>query len=100
MTLVPKFYVRQIHFGLFRQFTVVDGRRRTIQSVKLGKTRIVFLRPQRQTTYNPSKRDIVSLNFFNGEDILDNSRDGFGSSFMSGSITDKTTLLQPQAQLP
>ena len=41
-------------------------------------------------TYNPTKRDIVSLSFFNGEDILDNSRDGFGSSFMSGSITDKT----------
>ena len=41
-------------------------------------------------TYNPSKRDIVSLSFFNGEDVLDNSREGFGSSFMSGSITDKT----------
>jgi hypothetical protein len=41
-------------------------------------------------TYNPSKRDIVSLSFFNGEDVLDNSREGFGSSFISGSITDKT----------
>ena len=41
-------------------------------------------------TYNPTKRDIVSLSFFNGEDVLDNSRSGFGSSFMSGSITDKT----------
>jgi hypothetical protein len=41
-------------------------------------------------TYNPTRRDIVSLSFFNGEDDLDNSRDGFGSSFMSGSITDKT----------
>ncbi|MDR0543273.1 MAG: TonB-dependent receptor [Dysgonamonadaceae bacterium] len=41
-------------------------------------------------TYNPTKRDIVSLSFFNGEDVLDNSREGFGSSFMSGSITDKT----------
>ncbi|MDR1720222.1 MAG: TonB-dependent receptor [Dysgonamonadaceae bacterium] len=41
-------------------------------------------------TYNPNKRDIISLSFFNGEDVLDNSRDGFGSSFMSGSITDKT----------
>jgi hypothetical protein len=41
-------------------------------------------------TYNPTKRDIVSLSFFNGEDDLDNSRDGFGSSFMSGSLTDKT----------
>ncbi|MDR1738694.1 MAG: TonB-dependent receptor, partial [Candidatus Symbiothrix sp.] len=41
-------------------------------------------------TYNPSKRDIISLSFFNGEDVLDNSRESFGSSFMSGSITDKT----------
>ncbi|MDR2806206.1 MAG: TonB-dependent receptor, partial [Dysgonamonadaceae bacterium] len=41
-------------------------------------------------TYNPSKRDIVSLSFFNGEDVLDNSREGFGSSFMGGNITDKT----------
>ena len=41
-------------------------------------------------TYNPTKRDIVSISFFNGEDILDNSREGFGSSFTSGSITDKT----------
>ncbi|GAP71829.1 TonB-dependent receptor [Candidatus Symbiothrix dinenymphae] len=41
-------------------------------------------------TYNPTKKDIVSLSFFNGEDDLDNSRDGFGNSFMSGSITDKT----------
>lgn len=41
-------------------------------------------------TYNPTKRDIVSLSFFNGEDILDNSRESFGSSFMSGSLTDKT----------
>ncbi|GHS94535.1 TonB-dependent receptor [Bacteroidia bacterium] len=41
-------------------------------------------------TYNLTKRDIVSLSFFNGEDDLDNSRTGFGSSFMSGSITDKT----------
>jgi outer membrane receptor for ferrienterochelin and colicin len=41
-------------------------------------------------TYNPTKRDIVSLSFFNGEDVLDNSREGFGSSFMGGSITDKT----------
>jgi hypothetical protein len=41
-------------------------------------------------TYNPTKRDIFSLSFFNGEDDLDNSREGFGSSFMSGSITDKT----------
>ena len=41
-------------------------------------------------TYNVTKRDIVSLSFFNGEDILDNSREGFGSSYTSGSITDKT----------
>ncbi|MDR2385316.1 MAG: TonB-dependent receptor [Tannerella sp.] len=41
-------------------------------------------------TYNPTKRDIVSLSFFNGEDVLDNSRESFGSSFMSGSLTDKT----------
>ncbi|KAA6302552.1 MAG: TonB-dependent receptor SusC [Candidatus Ordinivivax streblomastigis] len=41
-------------------------------------------------TYNLTKRDIVSLSFFNGEDDLDNSREGFGSSLMSGSITDKT----------
>ncbi|MDR0505678.1 MAG: TonB-dependent receptor, partial [Dysgonamonadaceae bacterium] len=41
-------------------------------------------------TYNPTKRDIVSFSFFNGEDVLDNSRENFGSSFMSGSITDKT----------
>jgi hypothetical protein len=41
-------------------------------------------------TYNPTTRDIVSLSFFNGEDILDNSRESFGSSFMSGNITDKT----------
>jgi hypothetical protein len=41
-------------------------------------------------TYNPTKRDIVSLSFFNGEDILDNSRESFGSSYLSGSITDKT----------
>jgi hypothetical protein len=41
-------------------------------------------------TYNPAKRDIVSISFFNGEDVLDNSRESFGSSFMSGSITDKT----------
>ncbi|MDR1221415.1 MAG: TonB-dependent receptor [Tannerella sp.] len=43
-----------------------------------------------KVTYNPTKRDIVSLSFFNGEDILDNSREGFGSSSTSGSITDKT----------
>jgi hypothetical protein len=41
-------------------------------------------------TYNPTRRDIVSLSFFNGEDVLDNSRERFGSSYMSGSITDKT----------
>jgi hypothetical protein len=41
-------------------------------------------------TYNPTPRDIVSLSFFNGEDVLDNSRESFGSSFMSGSLTDKT----------
>jgi hypothetical protein len=41
-------------------------------------------------TWNPTKRDILSSSFFNGEDILDNSRESFGSSFMSGSITDKT----------
>jgi hypothetical protein len=41
-------------------------------------------------TYNPTRRDILSLSFFNGEDDLDNSRSSFGSSFMSGSITDKT----------
>ncbi|MFV0417211.1 MAG: TonB-dependent receptor [Dysgonomonas sp.] len=41
-------------------------------------------------TYNPTKRDIVSVSFFNGEDDLDNSRDSFGSSKISGSITDKT----------
>ncbi|MDR1601176.1 MAG: TonB-dependent receptor [Tannerella sp.] len=42
-------------------------------------------------TYNPTGRDIVSLSFFNGEDVLDNSRESFGSSYMSGSITDKTS---------
>ncbi|MDR1808889.1 MAG: TonB-dependent receptor [Prevotella sp.] len=41
-------------------------------------------------TYNPSKRDILSLSFFSGEDVLDNSRESFGSSLTSGSITDKT----------
>jgi len=41
-------------------------------------------------TYNPTKRDIVALSFFDGGDVLDNSRDGFGSSFTTGSITDKT----------
>jgi hypothetical protein len=41
-------------------------------------------------TYNPSKRDILSLSLFNGEDVLDNSRESFGSSFTSGSITDRT----------
>ncbi len=41
-------------------------------------------------TLNLTSKDIVSLSFFNGEDKLDNSRDGFGSSFMSGSLTDKT----------
>ncbi|MDR2042532.1 MAG: TonB-dependent receptor, partial [Tannerella sp.] len=41
-------------------------------------------------TYNPTRRDIVSLSFFNGEDVLDNSRESFGSSYMSGNITDKT----------
>jgi hypothetical protein len=44
-----------------------------------------------KVTYNPTKRDIVSLSLFNGEDVLDNSRESFGSTFMSGSITDKTT---------
>ncbi|MDR1356418.1 MAG: TonB-dependent receptor [Tannerellaceae bacterium] len=39
-------------------------------------------------TYNPSKRDIVSLSFFNGEDVLDNSREDFGSSSLTGGITD------------
>ena len=43
-----------------------------------------------KVTYNPTNNDIVSLSFFNGEDILDNSREGFGSSFISGGITDKT----------
>jgi hypothetical protein len=41
-------------------------------------------------TYNPSPRDIVSLSLFNGEDVLDNSRESFGSAFTSGSITDRT----------
>jgi hypothetical protein len=41
-------------------------------------------------TWNPTKQDVISLSLFNGEDILDNSRSSFGSSFMSGSITDKT----------
>jgi hypothetical protein len=41
-------------------------------------------------TYNPTKKDIVSFSFFNGEDVLDNSREGFGSSYTTGSITDKT----------
>jgi hypothetical protein len=41
-------------------------------------------------TYNPTRRDIISLSFFNGKDVLDNSRESFGSSYMSGSITDKT----------
>ncbi len=41
-------------------------------------------------TYNPTKKDIFSISFFNGEDDLDNSRSGFGSSFMGGSITDQT----------
>ena len=43
-----------------------------------------------KVTYNPTIRDIVSLSFFNGEDILDNSRNDFGSSSISGGITDKT----------
>ncbi|MDR0536792.1 MAG: TonB-dependent receptor [Tannerellaceae bacterium] len=41
-------------------------------------------------TYNPTRRDILSVSLFNGEDVLDNSRNSFGSSFMSGSITDET----------
>lgn len=41
-------------------------------------------------TYNPTKRDIISVSFFNGEDDLDNSRDGFGSSYTSGTLTDET----------
>jgi outer membrane receptor for ferrienterochelin and colicin len=41
-------------------------------------------------TYNPTRRDIVALSFFNGEDVLDNSRESFGSSFLGGSITDRT----------
>jgi hypothetical protein len=41
-------------------------------------------------TYNPTKKDIFSISFFNGEDDLDNSRDGFGSSTVTGSITDET----------
>jgi hypothetical protein len=43
-----------------------------------------------KVTYNPTKRDIVSLSFFHGEDVLDNSRESFGSAFMGGSITDRT----------
>ncbi|MDR1783766.1 MAG: TonB-dependent receptor [Dysgonamonadaceae bacterium] len=41
-------------------------------------------------TWTPNRRDIISLSFFNGEDVLDNSREGFGSDYMSGSITDRT----------
>jgi hypothetical protein len=41
-------------------------------------------------TWNPTGRDIVSLSFFNGEDVLDNSREGFGSAATGGSIADKT----------
>lgn len=41
-------------------------------------------------TYNPTKKDIISVSFFNGEDDLDNSRESFGSEQISGSITDKT----------
>jgi outer membrane receptor for ferrienterochelin and colicin len=41
-------------------------------------------------TWNPTKRDIFSLSFFNGEDVLDNSREGFGTSTISGGITDET----------
>jgi hypothetical protein len=43
-----------------------------------------------KATWNPTSRDILSASFFNGEDDLDNSRDGFGNQFMSGSITDET----------
>jgi hypothetical protein len=43
-----------------------------------------------KVTYNPARRDIVALSFFNGEDVLDNSRDDFGSSSTGGGITDRT----------
>jgi hypothetical protein len=54
------------------------------------KPRSYFYDLNAKLTYNPTDRDIVSLSFFNGEDVLDNSRESFGSSFMGGSITDKT----------
>ncbi|MDR0414650.1 MAG: TonB-dependent receptor [Prevotellaceae bacterium] len=44
-----------------------------------------------KATFNPTRRDVVALSFFNGEDALDNSRESFGSPLMSGSITDKTS---------
>jgi hypothetical protein len=41
-------------------------------------------------TCNLTKQDVVSLSLFNGEDVLDNSREGFGNSSTDGTLTDKT----------
>jgi hypothetical protein len=41
-------------------------------------------------TLNLPNNNILAASLFNGQDDLDNSRDGFGSDFISGSITDVT----------
>lgn len=44
-------------------------------------------------SYKPTNKDILSISFFNGEDVLDNSRDisrSFGGIDVSGGINDNT----------
>lgn len=46
-----------------------------------------------KVSYKPTNKDILSISFFNGEDVLDNSRDisrSFGGIDVSGGINDNT----------
>ena len=87
---------RSFQSFLYNQFTKVYSENRTslgggrMTSRNQSQPKSYFYDLNGKLTYNPTKRDIFSLSFFNGEDNLDNSRSSFGSSFMGGSLTDKT----------
>ena len=87
---------RSFQSFLYNQFTKVYSQNQTLgrggrfMSRNQTQPKSYFYDLNGKLTYNPTKRDIFSLSFFNGEDDLDNSRSSFGSSFMGGSLTDKT----------
>jgi hypothetical protein len=87
---------RSFQSFLYNQFTNVYSENQTtmrggrMMQQNQSQPKSYFYDLNGKITYNPTKRDIFSISVFNGEDNLDNSRDSFGSSFMGGSITDKT----------